>query len=62
MLYVSSQISSNKFGVVDTDDNSEEVVNVKELIHYVNDLEIQIHGVSKILNTDIFAIDVYFRK
>jgi hypothetical protein len=45
MLYISRKISNEKYGVVDTDDNVEEIVTFNELSHYVIDLGVEINGV-----------------
>ena len=44
MLYISRCVTSQSFGVVDTDDNVETVVGAKEIEHFVDELGIVIKG------------------
>lgn len=44
MLYISRQIGVDKYGVVDTDDGQEDVLNRKQIEHVVVDLHIPIEG------------------
>lgn len=46
MLYISRRISNNAFGVVDTDDGSEDIMSRKEIREAVIKLGIKIEGVS----------------
>lgn len=46
MLILKKQLTTTKYEVLDTDDNSVEVATTQELYHCVKDLGIQIQGVS----------------
>lgn len=44
MLYLSKIVCGNQYVIVDTDDNSETLVSIKQLAHYVSDLYLTIYG------------------
>ena len=46
MLVLKKQLTTTKYEVLDTDDNSVEVATTQELYHCVKDLGMQIQGVS----------------
>lgn len=46
MLYVSRKLNGNKYGVVDTDDDTETIVTERELLVYCGSLNMKIKGVA----------------
>lgn len=61
MLYISRRISANLFGVIDTDDNTEELCTRDELYNYYVKLGIDIKGVTflKSSRSTYVTVDVY---